>query len=607
MKSCGLGLLALLILASGAGCKKSPVETTNAQSQATNQPSTLNSQPSTTIARVHWLGKKQIAAQTNSARFMSLWNLPESANLETQTLDKLALALAGVSQATGVRVQPPPTNSSALATNYLPLFTNYQALVASHPAAALLRPLLDDMVREEWYLEIQQVASQSCELALAVRLDEQHAGLWTSNLTEVLGSMTNVQVLPAQTNGYAWRLAVIPAVLHLSRLDLARAGDWTLVGLAQERNTRFDDFEARIQRDHTPLAAGETGTTFQMHRVTRKVRPAPGREPPTFWLEAALNLQRISSTLALGPQPPGALPEAVLTVVGDATNVHTRLDLDFPKPLPLEMEAWNIPTNLIHDPLIGFAAVRGIRPWLKSCKPWNDLQLGAPPNQAFFWAQGGAPFMHFMAAPSVEASNQVNKLSELVLRDLNPILATNGWPMSGFARQTNSPGLVWRGVPYFSPDLEYADCGGARFLFAGLAPDRLTNRPAPAGLFQYLQNNPKLVAYDWESTRPCMEGWTQMGQLARHMLCRARMTYTAGLAWLTALSPKLGNSITSVELSGPARLSLVRTSTVGFTGAELQLLADWLESPNFPRGLHTLDAPAPPPPNPGTNAPAPPR
>jgi hypothetical protein len=39
------------------------------------------------------------------------------------------------------------------------------------------------------------------------------------------------------------------------------------------------------------------------------------------------------------------------------------------------------------------------------------------------------------------------------------------------------------------------------------------------------------------------------------------------------------------------RLVFTRTSTVGFTALELHLLADWMESPQFPRGLHTLLAP----------------
>jgi hypothetical protein len=165
---------------------------------------------------------------------------------------------------------------------------------------------------------------------------------------------------------------------------------------------------------------------------------------------------------------------------------------------------------------------------------------------------------------------------------------------------------MWQGIPYFFPSLEYADFGTNRFLVAGLAPDRFTNQPPPADLVRFLNENSKLVAYDWEQTHVCVDGWTQMGQLTRHMLCLPRMTYTAGLEWAVALSPKLHDSTTEVQLTSPTQLSFVRTSTVGFTGFELQLVADWLESPDFPHGLHTLNAPAPPPPIPGTNAPAPP-
>jgi hypothetical protein len=618
MKSFGLGLLTALILASGGGCKKSASEAPPGKPLVTNHESRITNPPSTALARLHWLGKKQIAAQTNSSRFMNLWNLLESARLETQTLDKLALALAGTSQA-GTSNQLSVTGSQSRITNHESPATNYPALVTSHPAAALLRPLLDDIVREEWYLEIQQATNQPAELALAIRLDDPRAGLWTSNLAAVLASMTNVQALPAPASRLAWRLQRMEdggqrtedrrqktedgdthhesrITDHAPRLDLARAGDWTVLGAASETNALLAELCHRIRVDHTPVAASGTGSALQMDPVTRKVRPAPASPAGTFWLEADLDLRRISSALALGWNLPGALPKALLTVTGDNQGVRTRAELDFAEPVPLEIEAWNIPTNFIHDPLIGFAAVRGIRPWLKSFKPWQDLALGTPPNQAFFWAQGGLPSLHFMAVPSAEASNQVNKLSEFVLRDLNPILATNGWLRSGFARQTNSPGLVWRGVPYLSPDLNYADCGSNRFLFAGLSRNRMTNRPAPAGLFQYLETSPRLVAYGWENTGPCLEGWIQMGQLIRHLLCLPRMTFTAGHAWLAALSPQLTNSITAVELSSPTRLSLVRTSSAGFTGVELHVLADWLESIEFPRGLHTFTAPPPPPP-----------
>ncbi len=661
MKNIAWGLVGALLLV--GGCKRSASE---ANPHASPPP-----QAPQTIARVHWLGMTGIAADTNAARFMTLWDLPESAALEAQTLDKLALAMVGDQAAVAAITNAPPPKEKveggtqkaekpAGTSNIQQPTTNIQSKVQSkdrtsnleHPAssikqpaspltnhesritnpssrltpppklvnrkspivnpqALLLRPLLDDLVQEECYLEMQQATNQPPELALAIRLDTQHANLWTSNLTAALGSMTGVHLLPAPAGRLTWRLPLPsgPSTLNpqLSTIEVARAGDWTLVGLAAEHNPLLDDFAARIQRDRTPFAGVETGTAFQMNPVTRTLSAVPGAPPPIFWLEAALNLQRISSALALGPQPPHDLPKLSLALAGEETNVHARVDLDFPRPLPLEMQPWNLPTNLIHNPLIAFAAVRGFRPWFESFKPWNDLQLGSPPNQAFFWAQGVAPFFHFLAAPSAEASNQVSILSEQVLSGLNPILATNGWPRSAFARETNSPGVIWRGVPYFFPALDYEDCGTNPFLIAGLAPDRFTNQPPPAGLSKFLQDSPKLVAYDWEDSKPCLDGWTQMGQLTRHMLCRARMTYTAGLAWVTALAPHLGNSTTEVHLASPTQLSLVRSSTAGFTGFELQLLADWLESPNFPRGLHTLDAPAPPPPNPGTNAPAPPR
>ena len=116
------------------------------------------------------------------------------------------------------------------------------------------------------------------------------------------------------------------------------------------------------------------------------------------------------------------------------------------------------------------------------------------------------------------------------------------------------------------------------------------------------------MAYDWEETWHCLGGWTRMGQLIRRAALPSRMNApeNAGLAWLAALAPHSATRETSVELSSPTRLSFARSSTVGFTGAELQVLSDWLESLQFPRGLYTFTAPLPPPPPtemPRTNAP----
>src|SRR5271154_5416977 len=38
-----------------------------------------------TVARVHWLGMKQISADTNAARFLTVWQLPQTRALVAQT------------------------------------------------------------------------------------------------------------------------------------------------------------------------------------------------------------------------------------------------------------------------------------------------------------------------------------------------------------------------------------------------------------------------------------------------------------------------------------------------------------------------------------------
>src|SRR5438445_12485418 len=70
----GFGFLCLccLFAALGTGCKKSP-PADEARTQTTASPSAVDPQNSP-VARIHWLGKKRIAAETNATGFMKLWN-----------------------------------------------------------------------------------------------------------------------------------------------------------------------------------------------------------------------------------------------------------------------------------------------------------------------------------------------------------------------------------------------------------------------------------------------------------------------------------------------------------------------------------------------------
>ena len=472
---------------------------------------------------------------------MDIWKLPESAKLETQALDKLSLA-------------PWRLLKGDAATNGAPI--------------ARLRPLLDDLVQAESYLEIRGATNQPGELVLAIRLGEARAQLWETNLAAVLESLTGVQPVAASGNRRGWSLKKPDAP---KLIELVRAGDWTVIGLAPEQNTLLAAVCARLERDHAPFAARTTN----------------------FWLEADFDLRRVAGALAPGWNLPEGLPRTSLTVIGTGRDVLTRGQFDFAGRRPFELEAWNVPTNLIHDPLTSFTAIRGIRPWLASLKMWHDLLRGAPPNQLFFWAVDGFPVQTYFAAPLPDASNQVHAAAELLVQQAGLWIDTN--TVGNFTRATDFNGAVWGGVPFMSPFLRSVTADGGDFVFGGLFPNALTNRPPPAELLPQILGRTNLVAYDWELTGPRIESWIYTGQLLRLVFGKARMRgESAGMAWFKAVAPRLGNCATAVTRTGAEQLSLVRNSSVGFTAVELHALADWLESPQFPCGSHTTLAPPPP-------------
>ena len=538
MRCVWLGLLAMGIIAFGAGCRKSE------PSQTAHPP--LPAASAESVSRIHWLGKKRLCAETNAAYFLSIWDLPASLQVEEQLLDKLSRA---------------------------PWRRLKSGASAANASVALLRALLDDLVQEECYVEIGAAATnQPGQLAFAIRLSEERSGVWEKNLAAVLESLTGIRPATASGGRVGWSLKKHDAP---NLIELTRAGEWTLVGLAQEHNTLLTNLLALIQRDSgVPFAVRATNT----------------------WLEADLDLQRVSQMFALGWSLPEDWPRISFTATFEGNDVRTSGELNFRKPLPLDLEKWNIPTNLIHEPLASFTAVQGIKPWLTSLRIWNDLQLAETPNQFYAWALQGVPAQTYFATPLRDASNQVNTLAEQLLRKGNPWFATNG--IGHFERSRTGNGVIWTG-PFMAPYVESVVEGQSQFAVGGFFPHVSTNRPPPADLIQGVLGPINLVGYDWELTGPRLLSWLYMGQLFRLVTHKAQLPEDSPcIAWLKAAAPKLGNCITVITRTSSAQISFVRKSNVGFTSVELHLLADWLESPQFPEGLHTfLASPSGLPPN----------
>ncbi len=152
-------------------------------------------------------------------------------------------------------------------------------------------------------------------------------------------------------------------------------------------------------------------------------------------------------------------------------------------------------------------------------------------------------------------------------------------------------------APFITPQVRsYADQNG-QFVFAGLIPIVRTNLPPPDDLLREVTSNTNWLGYAWEMTGPKLEQDLYISQLARLIFRKAQLPpESASLQWLKGAAPKLGNCVTVVSRNGADRLSFTRKSSLGFDAVELHLLADWLESPQFPVGLHTTLAPGPPAP-----------
>ncbi len=471
---------------------------------------------------------------------MAIWNLPESGKLEQQTLDKLSLAPWLLLH------RSPDTN-----------------------AAVLLRPLLDDVVEDESCLEIRQATNPSEELVFAIRLDDQRAGLWQTNLAAVLESLTGISPVPEPDHRYGWSLNKHH---DPNFLELTRVGGWILVGAAEDHNDLVAELKSSIQHGQAPLPVANT----------------------TNWLEADLDpAQLVPGLLTFNFQPSTFnCPRLHLAVSGDNTNVLMNGTADFPRPVALDLEPWNIPTNLIDSRLSSFTLIRGFRPWLASSQAWTNLQIGPPPDQICFWALQAFPMQSYFTAPLADASNEMDRLTDLVLQNQHRWFGTND--LAKFVRTNAFPGFVWKGVPYMTPFVRSITVSNQNFVFGGGIPNSVVT-PLTLTSLSAVSSRTNLVYHEREITGLRVEQWIYMGQFARFVSHKAQVPPgSPGLFWLHAIAPKLGETVTDITETGTNQLSFTRRSSFGFTGIELNLLADWLQSPQFPLGLNTFQAPPPP-------------
>ena len=223
---------------------------------------------------------------------------------------------------------------------------------------------------------VRQATNQPGELVFAIQLNEERARLWQTNLAALLESLTGSRAVavPGRSNGWQLQFTGPRITGH---------------GPPSHPSPEASSWRGPANGRWWAWRQGATSFLDEVLALIREDAVALAEPPKDFWLFADVDLRRVASALSLGWDLPAELPKMTLGVTGDGQTVRTRGQLNFAKPLPFELEPWNIPTNLIHEPLVSFTAIQGIRPWLSSSKLWQGLQLGAPPNQLYLWAQNG--------------------------------------------------------------------------------------------------------------------------------------------------------------------------------------------------------------------------
>jgi hypothetical protein len=480
-------------------------------------------QPLDLIAQIHFAGAEKISADTNSVAFTNLFCSPEAMALREQTLNKLARA---------------PYQ-----------FLQKRMMPGASDETARLRPLLDDLLRAEWFFQIRDATNGSPEFALAVRLDKRRAQFWRTNLVDVLELWTKLSVKKTH-GGWEMKKHVPPDLIRF-----VRVGDWVVLGCGQDELPLNDEIVRRVLAGKQPAFVAKNN-----------------------WLSVDLDWPRLARWFA--PLKKFDLPEMQLQVVGRDGNFQMNGKFIFPRPLDFPLEKWRMPTNTIHEPFVSFTAARGFAPWLEKQSWARSFKLEPMPDQLFVWALDSIPFQTFAAVPVLNATNAIRQLGG----DLSAKLGTNFQSaVFGLCQlTTNDNEIALRGFPFISPFVKNVREPAGDFLLAGLFPNSPDSRPLPPELFAPLAPT-NLVFYHWEITAERLPEVRPLSQFALMVAQRNQLNgKSAAAKWLDRIGPTLGNTVTTITQTAPDELTFTRKAPGGLTAIEFVALANWLESTNFP-------------------------
>lgn len=482
------------------------------------------------LLRWHFAGQDAIARATNAAKFKEIAAMPATEALRGQMATNFARAT-------------------------LKLWSKDLPAGAADPTA-FLAPLLRDLLTREAYVEMRGPIG-SVETTVAVELPPERAAIWSTNLWQLMAVWKLGQPEAVSIEGVnGWQLKKSSAP---NLFQFFRSGKWVVLGLGKDKLTLSPALLQQAAKSQRPVA------------------PLMGS-----FLEASADLPAWRAWVPLLKQFP--MPPADLKWLGRGESLRTEVRLHFPGRIPWKFQPWQIPTNMIFEPLTSFTAAQSVDQWLGRMDGVRSLGLSKLPTQMYAWSISNEIARVNTAFLIDDPTNALRQIAPTLPKWVNTRLDN---PLGQFVYVSNRSEIVWSGIPFILPYAK-ASIGprGARYITGGMFPNPPRGYLAPPELYGQVEGRTNLLYYDWELSDQRIDHAKQLYSLLSIATMRKLPdTNSAAQTWMFAVAPNLGNTITEVTQIAPQEVLLVRKSHAGFTGFELATISAWLDSSDFPNSI----------------------
>ncbi len=483
------------------------------------------------LASYHFIGAEALSTNQQAAKLKQIWELPQTKNFRDLVLGRIA------------------GNSEKLSDKPL------------KDSADLVRPLFDDLLTSESLAQLRHASNGPGEFVLAIHLNAERAGIWQNNFSKLAANWFEAK--PAglsEKSDWELKRKKSPDLLRFTRV-----GEWTVIGLGEK--------DLPLQQNLSEI-------------IRKNGRP---ENLKTNWFEAEIDLPALQKWFPAAANTLFNPAHFWIEISPRSGDLRTNIRAVYPQKFASPLKPWQMPTNIIRDPLISFTAAQNLSFIMKTPRSLQQLGFNPLTNQFYLWAQSSVPFFSFAAAPDQNATNTILRVSEQAPRVFNDILAAR---RGGRLLGTNSA-LVWDGLPLIRPELHAVKEKAGEFLMAGLFVRQASTNPPPMELLMQVFPRKNLIYYDWELSQERLGQWQLLSKLlpvfpadpepkTKAKISRIDLlNRLADERWLSVVSTNLGNTVTEATLENENEIHFTRKSAMGFTAAELVWLAHWLNEPDF--------------------------